>query len=140
MYEKQFLYTLLPKMKQKHQLMPDQIDIKNLKKVKTLWDFDEYFTAQLHDLKDAHDYYNKCSSLPFLKNIKIPTLLINALDDSFLSPSCYPYDLASESQIFNLLTPEHGGHVGFTSFGKDFYWTELKVLEFLIGHQSDKVE
>lgn len=140
MYEKQFLYTLLPKMKQKHQKMPDEIDIRNLKKVKTLWDFDEYFTAQLHDLKDAHDYYKSCSSLPHLQTIPVPALLINALDDSFLSPSCYPYEIASGSQLLHLLTPEHGGHVGFTSFGKDFYWTELKVLEFLISHQSDKRE
>ncbi|MFN8338074.1 MAG: alpha/beta fold hydrolase [Saprospiraceae bacterium] len=138
MYEKQFLYTLLPKMKQKHQMMPDKIDISHLHKVKTLWDFDEYFTAKLHGMIDANDYYNTCSSLQHLNKIRVPTLLINALDDSFLSPTCYPYDIAQSSDIFHLMTPKHGGHVGFTSFGKDYYWTELKVLEFLQSHLSDK--
>ena len=37
------------------------------------------YTSKAHGFKDALDYYEKCSSLQFLPNIKTPTLVINAL-------------------------------------------------------------
>ena len=64
------------------------LDLIRIKKVKKLIDFDEYYTSKLNGFKDAKDYYAKASSKQFLSSIKNPTLLINALDDPFLSASC----------------------------------------------------
>jgi len=44
--------------------------------------------------------------------------LINALDDPFLSESCFPTEAATENPHFSLMTPQYGGHVGFVSKGK----------------------
>ena len=65
------------------------------------------------------DYYEKCSSLPFLPNITIPTLIINAKNDSFLGAECYPYQEAKGNKALYLEVPEYGGHVGF--YGKKEY-------------------
>ena len=130
LYEKRFLETLKSKLIHKNKLFPDHVDLSNLKRLKTLWDFDEYYTSTLHGFEDAKDYYKQCSSLPFLKNINIPALMINALDDSFLSESSFPYDIAKKNSNLFLITPKHGGHVGFTTFGSLYYWNEIQIVAF----------
>jgi len=130
LYRWRFLRTLSKKMHLKHQQFPNELDVAPLKKVKTLTDFDDFFTSKINGFKDAEDYYLKASSKQFIPNITKPTLLINALDDPFLSESCFPISEAEENAKFYLMTPSNGGHVGFISKG-DFYWSEYQILNFL---------
>ena len=130
LYRWRFIRTLSKKMYLKHQQFPNELDVAPLKKVKTLTDFDDFFTSKINDFKDAEDYYLKASSKQFIPNITKPTLLINALDDPFLSESCFPISEAEENAKFYLMTPSNGGHVGFISKG-DFYWSEYQILNFL---------
>ncbi len=135
-YAKQFLKTLLKKIELKHKATPDIIDISHLKKIKNLWDFDDYYSGPLHGFKNAEDYYAQCNSLQFLHNVKVPALLINAQDDTFLAPSAYPYEKARESDYLHLMTPKYGGHVGFSIPHQKSYWNEQKVLDFFIAHSK----
>ena len=130
LYTWRFLWTLSKKIRLKHQQYPKEVNLELLKKVKKLIDFDEYYTSQLNDFNDARDYYAKASSKQFLSSIKNPTLLINALDDPFLSASCFPYDEAKKNPHFHLMCPQYGGHVGFISKGS-CYWSELQILNFI---------
>ena len=130
LYRWRFLRTLSKKMHLKHQQFPNELDVVPLKKVKNLTDFDNFFTSKINGFKDAEDYYLKASSKQFIPNISIPTLLINALDDPFLSDSCFPIREAKENSNFFLMTPFYGGHVGFISKGA-FYWSEIQILNFL---------
>ncbi|MFA9398217.1 MAG: YheT family hydrolase [Clostridiaceae bacterium] len=132
-YSKRFLKALKNKVVLKKNLFPDEISDEYLDSIVSLKDFDDEYTAPIHGFKDGNDYYNKCSCKQFLKNIKIPTLIINALDDPFLSRECFPIEEAEINENLTLITPKHGGHVGFSSFGDD-YWTEKKVMEFIILH------
>ena len=130
LYRWRFIRTLSKKMHLKHQQFPNELDVAPLKKVKTLTDFDDFFTSKINGFKDAEDYYLRASSKQFIPNITKPTLLINALDDPFLSESCFPISEAKENSKFNLMTPSYGGHVGFISKGA-FYWSEIQILNFL---------
>jgi predicted alpha/beta-fold hydrolase len=130
LYRWRFLRTLSKKMLLKHQQFPNELDLTPLKRIKTLTDFDDFFTSKINGFKDAEDYYLKASSKQFIHNISKPTLLINALDDPFLSESCFPISEAEENSNFFLMTPMHGGHVGFISKGA-FYWSEIQILNFL---------
>lgn len=130
LYTLRFIYTLSKKIRLKHEQYPEEVDVKRLKKIKKLMDFDEYYTSQLNGFKDARDYYKKANSKQFLSSIKIPTLLINALDDPFLTPECFPYTEAKENANFYLMCPPYGGHVGFVSRGGS-YWSELEILNFI---------
>ncbi len=94
--------------------------------------FDDRFTAPLHGFKNAEDYWEKCSSLPILESIRVPTLLVNALDDTFLSKECYPYTQATKNPCLYLETPRWGGHTGFVSrHPEGVYWSEERALEFV---------
>lgn len=116
-YTKRFINDLAVKIRYKADKFPGLVDATYLPKLKQLMDFDEHYTAPLHGFKDALDYYAQSSSKQFLSNIKLPTLLINALDDPFLSESCQPYEIAEKSKHFDFVPLKYGGHVGFYQKG-----------------------
>lgn len=137
-YSKRFLNALKKKVMLKKRLFPNEISDENLKTIKSLKDFDDKYTAPIHGFKDAYDYYNKCSCKQFLKDIKIPTLVINALDDPFLTTECFPFKEVESNENLSLLIPKHGGHVGFSSLREENYWTEKKVLEFMLKNTRNE--
>ena len=100
------------------------------RQIKTLTSFDNVYTAKAHGFENALDYYLRCSSLQFLPNIKTPTLIINALNDSFLSAECYPVKEAKNNRNLHLEMPNHGGHSGFVC-KKNVYYNERRALEFI---------
>ena len=100
--------------------------------IKNFHDFDNRYTAPLHGFADAEDYWHKCSSKQFVNRIRIPTLLVNALDDPFLTPACFPYREIAANPAVTLETPKHGGHVGFVTFNRrNLYWSEKRAAAFL---------
>ncbi|GGD11796.1 YheT family hydrolase [Hyunsoonleella pacifica] len=128
-FHDRFLKDLVKHLKEKQQRFPDKLSIEDVNSIKTLIEFDNVYTSRAHGFKDALDYYEKCSSLQFLPNIKIPTLIINALNDSFLSPECYPVKEAKNNPNLFLEMPNFGGHAGFID--KDnLYYNERRALEF----------
>ncbi|ORU92546.1 MAG: hypothetical protein A6F71_08715 [Cycloclasticus sp. symbiont of Poecilosclerida sp. M] len=96
--------------------------------IKSFWEFDHYVVAALHGFDDVHDYYNKNSSIGFLKDIKTKTRLIHSLDDPFMTPDVLPQQGELSSSI-ELLTTANGGHVGFV--GQTGYWLEKQVISYL---------
>ena len=138
LYEQKFIETLLRKIRIKYRQFPDLIDGSKIDDVKTLWDFDDFFTAPVHGFKNAEVYYNTCNSLQFLHNINIPALIVNALDDSFLPDSSYPYSQADANDCLYLMTPKYGGHVGFTTFKSPYYWIETVILDFCNKYSTYK--
>lgn len=132
LYMKRFMHSLETKVREKAKRFPGELDVQKLSKMKTFRDFDAAYTAPIHGFNSAEDYWEKCSSKQFLSKIKIPTLIINALDDPFLTASCYPYEEARHNQLLTLLTPDHGGHVGFVQFNRQgLYWSEEIVRQRL---------
>ncbi|MBI3219183.1 MAG: alpha/beta fold hydrolase [Bacteroidetes bacterium] len=129
MYHYRFLKGLKAKVVEKAKHRSD-LNVSHLDRIKTLIEFDNHFTAPIHGFADAIDYYKKCSSLYFLSGIQIPTLIVNAKNDPFLSKDCYP-DLLTGSAV-KLEIPARGGHVGFAQFHQNgLYWSELKAFDFL---------
>jgi uncharacterized protein len=130
LYHNRFKKHLVEKLKQKQRRFPYLISDAEINSIKTLKDFDNVYTSKAHGFKDALDYYAKNSSLQFLNNISIPTLVINAENDSFLSSDCYPIEEAKTNPNLFLEMPKYGGHVGFVD-KKNIYYNEKRALEFL---------
>lgn len=129
-YNWTFINDLRKKYKRKMRHFPELMNKTELKKVRTLLDFDQLYTAPAHGFQDAYDYYKRSSSLPFVPNISTPVLLLNALNDTFLSENCYPTTLAETHKTLFLETPCTGGHVGFHVNNKCYY-SEKRTLDFI---------
>ena len=135
LYTKRFNKSLIKKILEKSQRFPEfQIDTSNITKIKTLKDFDDAYTSQLHGFIDAEDYYERNSSLYFLDKINIPTLIINAQNDPFLSEECFPFEKIKTMEKVYFQAPKMGGHCGF--YPDDYQgvlWSERRALEWVIG-------
>lgn len=131
-YMRYFMKGLRQKVRDKAAKFPTLIDTCGLDAMKTFEPFDNKYTGPVHGFTDASDYYKKCSSAQFLPAIQIPTLLVQALDDPFLSASCYPVPEARQNPHLFLEVPQYGGHVGFMgAWIETFYWSEKRTVQFL---------
>ena len=135
LYTKRFNKSLIKKILAKSQRFPEfQINTSAIAKIKTLKDFDDAYTSQLHGFIDAEDYYERNSSLYFLDNISIPTLIINAQNDPFLSKECFPFEKIKNLEKIYLQAPKMGGHCGF--YPDDYQgilWSEKRALEWVMS-------
>ena len=129
-YAIRFLAHLKTKLKPKLKQFPEDISTADFNAIKTLVDFDDVYTSKAHGFRDALDYYEQASSLQYLSNISIPALIINALNDSFLSAECYPVREAKQNPNLHLEMPKYGGHVGFIDKG-NVYYNEQRALDFV---------
>jgi len=129
-YMARFLRSLRAKLRVKDGIFPGELDLSDLDHVATFAQFDDRFTAPLHGFRDAVDYWTRSSCRQFLPDIRIPSLLVNALNDPFLGEKCFPREEAERSEFFHLEVPEKGGHVGFP--GNFSYWMEARAIAWLV--------
>jgi hypothetical protein len=113
-------------------------ELGDLSNIKSFWQYDERVVAKLHGFKNAHDYYHRSSSRPFIKTIAVPTLLIQAQDDPFMTAEVipHPHELSATVQ---LEITAAGGHVGFISGNnplKPIFWLEQRIPQFLHEQQQ----
>ncbi len=132
LYSKRFLRTLKEKVIKKSEAHPGKIPLQAIKNIKTLADFDDYFTGPLHGFADAQEYYEVNSSIFFLEHIEVPTLILNALNDPFLSENCFPKEVANQLDLVFFEYPKHGGHVGFSPADSSrLHYSEQRAIEFI---------
>lgn len=130
-YQWQFLVTLKQKARIQNARFPNQFNLDKVLTARYFRQFDDYYTGPINGFKDAEEYWAKASCQTHLPNIKIPSLLVSALDDSFLANTCYPRDFAASSDLFHLEIPRFGGHLGFMSPDTEgVFWTEKRAIEF----------
>lgn len=132
MYQQRFLRKLGKKIAAKEKLFPGQISTEGYKAITHFTAFDNRYTAPLHGYKDADDFYERASVKPMLKNIRIPALIVQALNDPFLGEACFPYEEAESHPLLYLETPAEGGHCGFMLPRNRYTWAELRALRFVL--------
>lgn len=129
-YTRRFLKSLASKVKAKA-FQRKELNVEKLNRITTLLEFDDHFTGPIHGYRDAVDYYTQCSSIHFLSRITVPTLVVNAQNDPFLSPDCFPGS-SEQTPFISFEFPDRGGHVGFAQFDwNGLYWSESRALSFL---------
>ena len=133
LYQHYLLNHMKDSVRQKFDQHTAAFDWNRAMRATTFAEFDDAVTAPLHGFKGMDDYYSRCSSAQFLKDIVRPTLIINALDDPFMTPDVLPPgDMLSEH--VSLEIAEAGGHVGFVEGGTPWqpeYYLPRRLLGFL---------
>lgn len=122
-YTRMFLRTMKPKALKKLAQHPGLFKAEALLAARTLYEFDNVFTAPLHGFKNTDDYWQRASAKPHLQRIHLPALVVNALNDPFVPAHSLPtadmtHTLNNAVRLTKLVTlwqPPHGGHVGFAS-------------------------
>ena len=132
-YQWNFVRGLKARMRRKAAAHPGRFSLERLPLVRTVRQFDEYFTAPHFGFQDADDYYFRASAMRVVDRIRIPALVITAEDDPFV-----PVEIFRDAQLrrnphINVVVTRHGGHCGFVSNANgsdDGYWAERRLVEF----------
>lgn len=132
LYIESFLVTMRKKALEKQKIGLLDIDPERIKACKDFREFDELVTAPTNGFKNAEDYYGFASAIRVLDKVEVPTLVIQAKDDPFLTKECFPIRKASRNKnLFLEITPS-GGHVGFMTLDKKIeFWSEIRAGKFI---------
>ncbi len=95
LYQKHLLHHLKRDLLQKY----DRFDMERIiglkraevHKLNSFWEFDDAYTAPVHGFANAAEYYQQSSARQYLRMITIPTTIIHALDDPFMTPDVLPH-------------------------------------------------
>jgi len=135
-YQNRFLERLKDRIRRKNLLSPDVYTLEHLPKVKTIEDFDDYYTARLFGFGTAANYFATQSSNQYLERIQVPTLLVTAKDDPMVPFSVYHHAAFGRNPALKLVSVEHGGHLGFISRTGPRFWLDHTILDWMEQQQG----
>jgi len=131
-YQRDFLRRLKNRIKVKEKLFPGRYDSSLLSEVSSVEQFDNSYVAPHFGFADANDYYAKASSRPIIGRIRVPTLILHAVDDPFIPFEPLRDPAIAANPCVLLIATERGGHVAFVSTtpGENRFWAESRLVEF----------
>lgn len=133
LYADRFVKRLKERVRLKEQITPGSFDLSNMDDVKTVYDFDDRFTAQSFGFGTADRYYATQSSNQFLAGIRVPTLIVHAKDDPMVPVEVYRHPALTENPWIQLMLVDHGGHLGFISKRKPRFWLDGVLINWVEG-------
>jgi hypothetical protein len=139
LYERHFLRSLIKRFRLKASLFPRAYDPRRAAGIHSLREYDERITALYSGFASADDYYNRASAARVVDRIRVPTLVIHALDDPFVLITQETLAALIANPFISLLESEHGGHCAFLArpdqaSGDDGYWAETTLLRFILAY------
>ncbi len=138
-YQFNFVRNVKARMRRKAAAFPDLFPLDPLRRVWTVRQFDEAYTAPHHGFRDASDYYHRASAMRVIGRIRVPALILTAADDPFVpTPPFGAPEVAGNPAVTVVVTP-HGGHCAFLeqpSAGHDGYWAEREIVRFAEAHRA----
>jgi predicted alpha/beta-fold hydrolase len=132
-YAYHFLWTLRPKGLAMAARFPERLDAQRIRRVRSMYDFDDVVTAPLHGFDGTADYWRRASSKPWLRHVAIPTLVLNARNDPFVPAASLPGPGEASPDVL-LEQPAGGGHAGFLSppFPGNLGWLPRRLVQFFV--------
>jgi uncharacterized protein len=130
-YQNRFLDRLKERIRRKNQLSPDVYTLEHLPKVKSIMDFDDFYTARLFGFGTAANYFATQSSNQFLEGIRVPALAVTAKDDPMVPFRVYDHPAFGRNPGLRLQPVEHGGHLGFIARNQPRFWLDETVLNWM---------
>lgn len=139
MYEQHFVKALCARYRRRHAAAPERFPLDGIEQVRTIHQFDDRFTARAFGFGDAANYYRTQSSLGFLSTIKVPTLLVQAMDDPMIPFEIFTgLELRSNPNL-TLVATRHGGHLGFISRDAPRFWVDEVLTEWISSQTCGRI-
>ena len=136
-YEWNFVRNLKGRMRRKAAAFPGAFSLDPLRRIWTVRQFDEAYTAPHHGFRDAADYYHRASALRVVDRITVPALIVASEDDPFVPASTFRDPAVTSNPNLTLLVTPHGGHCAYLERGDehyDGYWAEREIVRFIAHH------
>lgn len=138
-YEWHFLRAMIARVRRRKTMYPRIYGDARLGRIRSLRDFDDEIVARYGGFRDADDYYATVASSNHAGDIRVPTLIVHALDDPFIRMLPETRATLLANPHVTLIETQHGGHCAFlapaSEASDDGRWAERTLLRFLLnGH------
>jgi uncharacterized protein len=100
--------------------------------LRSVLEIDERITAPSFGFGNAANYYRTQSAITYLHPIRVPTLLLQAKDDTFIPFEIYESAALRANPLFELVATSHGGHLGFLARGSRRFWADHAIMEWIV--------
>jgi predicted alpha/beta-fold hydrolase len=138
-YQWNFVRNLKARMRRKAAAFPGTFSLDPLRRIWTVRQFDEAYTAPHHGFRNADDYYHRASARRVIDRIRIPALVITAEDDPFVPPAPFRDPAVTANSCVTVVITPHGGHCAYLERAEDAYdgyWAEREIVRFARAHAS----
>ena len=154
-YQFNFVRNLKARMRRKAAAFPGDFSLDPLRRIWTVRQFDEAYTAPHHGFRDAADYYHRASAMRVIDRIRVPALIITAEDDPFVPTGPFRHPAVTGNPAITVVVTPHGGHCAFVESadkeprqvaqrrdgpaditGYDGYWAEQEIVRFAAAHAA----
>jgi predicted alpha/beta-fold hydrolase len=142
-YEFNFVRNLKARMRRKAAAHPGLYSTDALRRVWTVRQFDEEYTAPHHGFRDASDYYYRASALRVIDRIRVPALILTAENDPFVPSDPFRDPAVTGNRNILVNITREGGHCAFIERGEgeyDGYWAEREIVRFATAHETTAVQ
>lgn len=136
-YQWNFVRRLKARMRRKAAVVPGVFTLDPLRRIWTVRQFDEAYTAPHHGFRDAADYYHRASAMRVVDRIRVPALILTAEDDPFVPVGPFQHPAVTGNPLVTTIVTRHGGHCAFVEHATgeyDGYWAEEEVVRFVTAH------
>jgi predicted alpha/beta-fold hydrolase len=99
--------------------------------LRSVFDLDDRITAPSFGFGNAANYYRTQSAIGYLEAIRVPTLLIQAKDDTFVPFEIFESSAVRANPRVELLATEHGGHLGFLGRRPHRFWVDHAIVDWI---------
>jgi predicted alpha/beta-fold hydrolase len=131
LYQNRFLARLKERIRRKNRLAPDVYTLEHLPKIRSIVDFDDYYTAKLFGFGTAANYFRTQSANQFLERIRVPALVVTAQDDPMVPYRIYDHPALRSNPAIRFAPVAHGGHLGFIARRGPRFWLDQVVLDWM---------
>ncbi|MGH9721258.1 MAG: YheT family hydrolase [Bryobacteraceae bacterium] len=132
-YERRFLRRMCARLLATGRYQPS-----DFRGIRSIFEIDDRITAPSFGFEGARHYYATQSSHQFLERIRVPTLVVQARDDTFIPFEIFDHPAFKANSYVHLLATKHGGHLGFLSRRRPRFWVDGVILEWATGHDTSK--
>ena len=136
-YDRYFLKLLLRQLADRQRALPDAACVTFARRPRTLWEFDNAFTAVVCGFGTADNYYREASSAPWISRIRVPTLVLASRDDPMIPG--HALENAEPSRAVQIHLTDRGGHLGFIGRAggdPDRRWMEWRVVDWVTSRRA----
>jgi predicted alpha/beta-fold hydrolase len=126
LYERRFVRTMLARLR-----ATGKYSARDLAGLRSVIEIDDRITAPSFGFGNAANYYRTQSALGFLDSLRVPVLLIQSKDDTFVPFDVFESDAVRRNPCISLIATEHGGHLGFIARRSPRLWLDETVMRWI---------
>ncbi len=139
MYDRYFVGLLWRQLHARRRAVRAAAMVRFSRRPRTLWEFDNTFTAVVCGFGTADNYYEQASSQRWVEKIRLPTLVLASRDDPMIPPQAL--ERVNAPANVDIRLADHGGHLGFVGRGRvdpDRRWMDWRVVEWVTAQAAGR--